>query len=149
MTEQEGRCRDTLGRAGQRQRMWERGRFDVAWSFENGIPIYQQIITELKMQIAAGIYQPDDRLPPVRELAMDAGVNPNTMQRALAQMEQEGVLYTNSTAGRHVASDPEKIRSLRKQIAEDEIARMFGKLQGIGMSKEEITSAVDAWSREA
>ena len=80
---------------------------------------------------------------------MDAGVNPNTMQRALAQMEQEGVLYTNRTAGRHVASDPEKIRSLRKQIAEDEIARMFGKLQGIGMSKEEITSAVDAWSREA
>ncbi|MDY4205761.1 GntR family transcriptional regulator, partial [Porcincola intestinalis] len=67
----------------------------MAWSFENGIPIYQQIITELKMQIAAGTYQPDDRLPPVRELAMDAGVNPNTMQRALAQMEQEGVLYTN------------------------------------------------------
>ena len=100
----------------------------MAWSFENGIPIYQQIITKLKMQIAAGIYQPDDRLPPVRELAMDAGVNPNTMQRALAQMEQEGVLYTNRTAGRHVASDPEKIRSLRKQIAEDEIARMFGKL---------------------
>ena len=95
----------------------------MAWSFENGIPIYQQIITKLKMQIAAGIYQPDDRLPPVRELAMDAGVNPNTMQRALAQMEQEGVLYTNRTAGRHVASDPEKIRSLRKQIAEDEIAR--------------------------
>ena len=115
------------GHAGQRRRMWERGRFDVAWSFENGIPIYQQIITE----------------------AMDAGVNPNTMQRALAQMEQEGVLYTNRTAGRHVASDPEKIRSLRRQIAEDEIARMFGKLQGIGMSKEEITAAVDAWSREA
>ena len=137
------------GHAGQRRRLWERGRFDVAWSFENGIPIYQQIITELKMQIAAGTYQPDDRLPPVRELAMDAGVNPNTMQRALAQMEQEGVLYTNRTAGRHVASDPEKIRSLRRQIAEDEIARMFGKLQGIGMSKEEITAAVDAWSREA
>ena len=124
------------GHAGQRRRLWERGRFDVAWSFENGIPIYQQIITKLK-------------LPPVRELAMDAGVNPNTMQRALAQMEQEGVLYTNRTAGRHVASDPEKIRSLRKQIAEDEIARMFGKLQGIGMSKEEIMAAVDAWSREA
>ena len=137
------------GHAGQRRRLWERGRFDVAWSFENGIPIYQQIITKLKMQIAAGIYQPDDRLPPVRELAMDAGVNPNTMQRALAQMEQEGVLYTNRPAGRHVASDPEKIRSLRKQIAEDEIARMFGKLQGIGMSKEEIMAAVDAWSREA
>ena len=118
----------------------------MAWDFESGIPIYQQIITALKMRIAAGNFEPDEKLPSVRDLAMEAGVNPNTMQRALAQMEQEGFLYTNRTAGRHVASDPEKIALLRKQIAEEEIGRMFGKLQKIGMSRAEIIGAVNSWS---
>ena len=121
----------------------------MEWSFHSNQPIYTQLIEQLTLAILSGEYPTGGKLPAVRELAAEAGVNPNTMQRALAQMEQEGVLYTNRTAGRHVASDPEKIRSLRRQIAEDEIARMFGKLQGIGMSKEEITAAVDAWSREA
>lgn len=117
----------------------------MAWDFANGVPIYQQIISMLKMQIAAGRYGPDEKLPSVRDLAVEAGVNPNTMQRALAQMEQEGFLYTNRTAGRHVTSDPEKIKALRQQLAEGEIERMFRKLQGIGMSREDIVEQVRTW----
>ena len=64
----------------------------MKWEFKSGIPIYLQIISLLKMKIAAGELPPGSQVQPVRELAMEAGVNPNTMQRALTQLEQEGLL---------------------------------------------------------
>lgn len=121
----------------------------MSWNFENGIPIWKQIIDTLKMQIADGRYEPGQKLPSVRDLAMEAGVNPNTMQRALAMMEAEGILYTNRTAGRHVSEDPEIITALRRQIAEAEISRLYEKLEGIGMSDQQIRDAVANWKKVA
>ncbi len=118
----------------------------MAWEFQSGIPIYQQIITALKTQIASGKYRPDEKLPSVRDLAMEAGVNPNTMQRALSRMEQDGFLYTNRTAGRFVASDPAVVETLRRQIAEEEIGRLYARLQEIGMAPDEIAALVNAWT---
>lgn len=120
----------------------------MAWEFQNGVPIYTQIMSILKMKVAAGQYGPDEKLPSVRELAVEAGVNPNTMQRALAEMEREGLFYSNRTAGRHVTGNPEKIRGLKRQLAEEEIRQLFERLQGLGMSREEIVSSVEAWGGE-
>ena len=120
----------------------------MAWEFQNGVPIYQQIITILKLRIAAGKYRPGEKLPSVRDLAVEAGVNPNTMQRALSQMEQEGFLFTNRTAGRHIASDPSIEMTLRGEIAREEIRRLFSKLQEIGMTPEEIAKEVDSYASQ-
>ena len=67
----------------------------MKWEFKNGIPIYLQIIDQIKRQIVSGELAPGSRIPAVRDLAKEAGVNPNTMQRALTQLEQEGLLYTH------------------------------------------------------
>ena len=75
----------------------------MEWKFTDDIPIYQQIMNMLKQEIASGELAPGQKLPSVRELALEAKVNPNTMQKALAELEREGLLYSQRTAGRFVA----------------------------------------------
>ena len=77
----------------------------MEWNFKSGIPIYTQIIDEMTMRIASGYYGPGDKLPSVRDLAMDAGVNPNTMQRALAELERRGLVFSERTSGRFVTKE--------------------------------------------
>ena len=81
----------------------------MTWSFDDNLPIYLQIIRILKYELARGKYQPGEKLPAVRELAMTAGVNPNTMQKALAELERDGLVKSQRTAGRFVTDDKEKI----------------------------------------
>ena len=71
----------------------------MKWQFENGIPIYLQILRKMRTEIASGAYPPGGKLPPVRELALEAGVNPNTMQRAFAELERDGLIHNISDAG--------------------------------------------------
>lgn len=87
------------------------------WKLDDSRPIWQQIAEQLTLLIASGEYAPGSRLPSVRELAASAGVNPNTMQRALAQLEMEGLAWSNRTAGRMVTEDEEKIEATRKRLA--------------------------------
>lgn len=75
----------------------------MAWKFNADSPIYLQIMEEIKLRIAKGVLKPGDKVPPVRDLAITAGVNPNTMQKALSELEREGVLYSQRTAGRFVS----------------------------------------------
>ena len=70
-----------------------------------GIPIYLQIIEKIKAKIISGEWRAGDRVPPVRELSLSFGVNPNTMQRSLSELEREGLLYSERTAGRFVTAD--------------------------------------------
>ena len=72
----------------------------MKWQFRNDAPIYTQLIEQIKVGIVTNIFPPGEKLPSVRDLAADAGVNPNTMQRALSELEQGGLLYTQRTAGR-------------------------------------------------
>ena len=94
----------------------------MKWTFENGIPIYLQILGLLRTEIASGAYPPGGRLPTVRELALEAGVNPNTMQRAFSELERDGLVYR------------------------DFIEEMCTRLIRLGMSTEEIRDAVEAWA---
>jgi DNA-binding transcriptional regulator YhcF (GntR family) len=117
----------------------------MEWNFRNGIPIYTQIIDEMTMRIASGAYKPGDKVPAVRELAMDAGVNPNTMQRALAELERRGLVYSERTSGRFVTKEEAVLKTLHEELAKKYFEELAAKLRKIGMSGEEITGAVKRW----
>ena len=74
----------------------------MGWKFQTDRPIYAQLVEQVKQKMIAGVYPPGGKMPSVRELAAEASVNPNTMQRAFSQLEQEGLLYTQRTSGRFV-----------------------------------------------
>ena len=117
----------------------------MEWNFRNGIPIYTQIIDEMTMRIASGAYKPGDKVPAVRELAMDAGVNPNTMQRALAELERRGLVYSERTSGRFITNEESVLKDLREDLAKHYFDELTEKLSKIGMDHEDIRSAVGSW----
>lgn len=121
----------------------------MAWDFRNGIPIYLQIVEEMKARIASGSLPPGSRIPPVRELAATAGVNPNTMQRALTSLEQEGLLYAQRTSGRYVTEDAEIMKELRSELSEKYVRELFEQLTSLGMTREEIVAEVSSWKPES
>ena len=117
------------------------------WSFKEGLPIYTQLIEQIKMHIARGEFKPGDQIPSVRELAMEAGVNPNTMQRALSELEREGLLYSIRTSGRFVTEDGGKLSELKRSLAINFIGDMFGNLRNLGMDDNDIIAAVQHFTK--
>ncbi len=114
----------------------------MIWQFTNGAPIYAQLIHQIKQGIVSGIFPPGERLPSVRDLAMEAGVNPNTMQRALAELERDGLVYTQRTAGRFVTEDEEMIETAKRSLAETQIQAFLTAMTRLGYQKEEILTLV-------
>ena len=106
--------------------------------FQSNIPIYLQIIDTIKLQIVSGRLQPGDKLASVRDLAMEYGVNPNTMQKALSELEWEKLLYTMRTAGRYVTEDAALIAQLRAELAQTRITHFMHELQQLGYQNAEI-----------
>ena len=102
--------------------------------FDASRPIYAQLVERLKARILAGTYPPGGHLDSVRDLAAAAGVNPNTMQRALAQLETEGLVRTERTAGRYVTEDTALIEQLRADTARTLASDFLEKMRGIGYS---------------
>ncbi|WP_154027918.1 GntR family transcriptional regulator [Olsenella uli] len=120
----------------------------VPWDFAEGSPIWRQIAVRIKSDVAGGRLAPGEKIASVRDLAVQAGVNPNTMQRALAQLEQEGILRTERTSGRYVTEDAAVLDVLRGQLASGIIADLYRKLRAIGMDDDQIVAAVAAWKDE-
>lgn len=107
------------------------------WKLNNDRPIWPQLSQQLARRIIAGVYPPGSRLPAVRELAAEAGVNPNTMQRALAQLEQEGLARADRTAGRLVTQDAAVLEAARLREAEAVIRDYFEAMSALGYSREQ------------
>lgn len=116
----------------------------MEWHIRADLPIYAQLIFQIKLAIVSGEYLPGERLASVRELAMDAGVNPNTMKRALQELEREGMVYTQRTSGRFVTEDTKVIESAKKHLAEDRIKDFLEQMGRLGYPKEEILSLLKA-----
>lgn len=114
----------------------------MAWQFRNDIPIYTQLIAQIQQQIVSGALLPGERLPSVRDLAAEAGVNPNTMQRALMEMEREELVYSQRTAGRFVTEDGERIRQLRESLARNRVKEFLEGMYQMGFHLDEITAFV-------
>lgn len=117
------------------------------WTIQDGLPIWQQLCQQLTLAIATGHYPPGGRIPPVRELALEAGVNPNTMQRALAQLEQDNLVITNRTAGRTVTQDDTVLKSLQKNLANTAIDQYFAHMIQLGFTRQEAITLLS--EREA
>ncbi len=107
------------------------------WNFVGGIPIWSQLCDKLRQSIILGVYKPNERMPGVRELAAEAQVNPNTMQRALARLEEEGMLITHGTSGRFVSGNEEMLHRARKIMVSDAANDYLHKCAELGISREE------------
>ncbi len=109
----------------------------MAWDLDNGRPIYAQLVERIQMQIVSGLYPPGSRLPSVRELAAVAAVNPNTMQKAFAELERSGLIVTQRTNGRTVTEDAELIRDIRAGLAQEHVENFLTRIRELGYTGQE------------
>lgn len=105
---------------------------------KENMPIYFQIMNRVREAIAAGELKPGDKIASVRDLAADFEVNPNTMQRALTELEREGLLLSERTQGRYVTSDAKAIEELRKDIARQAADSFRREMAALGFNEEEM-----------
>ena len=117
----------------------------MQWQFSNDAPIYTQLIQQVKVGIVTGAFPPGERLPSGRDLATEAGVNPNTMQRALAELERDGLVYSQRTAGRFVTEDNTMINQAKRSLAERHVKTFLEAMLRLGFQKDEI---IDLISKE-
>lgn len=114
----------------------------MQWQFSNDAPIYTQLIQQVKIGIVTGAFPPGERLPSVRDLATEAGVNPNTMQRALAELERDGLVYSQRTAGRFVTEDNTMINAAKRSLAQRHVKTFLEAMLRLGFQREEIISLI-------
>lgn len=115
----------------------------MAWQFTSSRPIYQQIVDEIELRILNGTYEMGMRLPSVRDLAMLAAVNPNTMQRALSELEEMGLLTTQRNAGRTVTTDEEAVKRARSAKADLLMETFLLQMKSLGLTKEEAIKRLE------
>ena len=116
----------------------------MQWQFSNDAPIYTQLIQQVKVGIVTGAFPPGERLPSVRDLATEAGVNPNTMQRALAELERDGLVYSQRTAGRFVTEDNIMINQAKRSLAERHVKTFLEAMLRLGFRREEIINLIES-----
>ena len=114
----------------------------MSWTLDNDRPIYLQLMERIQMDIIAGVYQPGDKLPSVRDLALEAAVNPNTMQKALSELERSGLVYSQRTSGRFITEDTEMLTQMKKELATEHIQEFFQKMEQLGFSRAELLTLV-------
>lgn len=110
----------------------------MAWNIQTDRPIYLQLMEQMKLRIISGVYQTGDKLPSVRDLASEASVNPNTMQKALSELERCGLIYTNRTTGRYITEETEMISQMKYDIASHYLEDFLGNMKQLGFSSEEV-----------
>lgn len=109
----------------------------MAWELDNDRPIYAQLVDRIQMQIVSGQYPPGGKLPSVRDLAAEASVNPNTMQKAFAELERSGLIVTQRTNGRNVTEDEQRIKDIKESLAKAQVDRFFARMKELGYTESE------------
>ena len=120
----------------------------MAWALDSGRPIYAQIIERVQLAIITGHYKPGEKLPSVRELASEAAVNPNTMQKALSELEQSGLLYSQRTSGRFITEDTDLIHRMKNSLATMQVREFIRKMRQLGLGDEEILQLIHTIMKE-
>jgi DNA-binding transcriptional regulator YhcF (GntR family) len=114
----------------------------MQWELDSERPVYIQLIEQIQAGIISGHFKPGDKLPSVRDLAADATVNPNTMQKALVDLERTGLIYTNRTSGRFITSDEAMIKKLKEQSAVELVQEFIERMKQHGFEPEETLAYV-------
>ena len=120
----------------------------MQWQFSNEMPIYSQLVEQIKIGIVSGMFPPGERLPSVRDLATEAGVNPNTMQRAMTELERDGLVYSQRTAARFVTEDHAVIEAAKRDLAQRHIHAFLAAMLRLGYGREEIISLLEQEHQE-
>lgn len=120
----------------------------MEWQFDSNMPIYTQLVDKIKLAIVSGEYTRGQRLAAVRDLASEAGVNPNTMQRAFQDLERLGLVYTQRSNGRFVTEDEDVIETTKKALAEASIRSFMDSMQRIGYTREDIIRLLESSEKE-
>ena len=121
----------------------------MAWKFTSDAPIYIQIMDEIKLRIARGKLKAGDKVPPVRELAVMAGVNPNTMQKALSELEREGILYSQRTSGRFVSDTNDYEADVKSDVGKKYVKAYVDEMRLLRYSDDELVEAVRQYIAES
>lgn len=116
----------------------------MAWDLDADRPIYAQLVERIQMQIVSGQYPAGGKLSSVRELAAVAAVNPNTMQKAFAELERSGLIITQRTNGRTVTEDQQKIRDIKEALAQEHVNNFFTKMKELGYTEQEAIELLSA-----
>lgn len=120
----------------------------MAWDFKSDRPIYTQVLEKIRFHIISGIYPAGSKLPSVRDLAAEASVNPNTMQKALSELERSGLIYSQRTSGRYVTEDENMIKKVREDMATEQIRDFFKLMKDLGYSPEETVALIEKIVKE-
>ena len=121
----------------------------MEWKFRSDLPIYSQLVEQISLGIVSGEFPPGAKLPSVRDLAMEAGVNPNTMQRALQELEREGMVYSQRTAGRFVTEDVKQIERAKRAFAAEHIRVFLEGMGSLGYDRAEILALLQEEKEDA
>ncbi len=120
----------------------------MLWKFTGDRPVYQQIMEQIRSATLAGTYSPGARIPPVRDLATEAKVNPNTMQRALMELEREGLLVSCGTIGRFVTDDPVILERTKNAAIHTAVRASAAQFRALGLTMEQAAAMLLALQQE-
>ena len=120
----------------------------MAWPFTSRAPVYLQIVSRIRADILSGVYRPDQQIPSVRQLAFEAGVNPNTMQKAFAVLEAERLFVTRGTVGRFITTDTDVLDHARQVLHRETVARLMDEAQAVGISPDQLIEGIRAYAAE-
>lgn len=115
----------------------------MGYNFANDKPIFLQLADVIKSDIVSGKFKITEKLPSVRDFAFQFGINPNTVQKALQILEDEGLIYTDRTNGKFVSVSQDKISVTKKQIITQEINAFFEKMKTMGLTECEIIKIIN------
>lgn len=118
------------------------------WQFDSSMPIYTQLVYKIELAIVSGEFVRGQRLSAVRDMAAEAGVNPNTMQRAFQELERQGLVYTQRSSGRYVTEDMTVIENTKQALARENIKSFMDSMRRIGYRREEIIRLLESSERE-
>lgn len=116
---------------------------NMAWSFSSDRPVYLQIAERIIMSVLSGEYEAGEQIPSVRQLALEAAVNPNTVQHAFAELESEGVIISQGTVGRYVTEDTRIIEGCRKKMAEQIVRNFVESIEQLSITKEQMLAMIE------
>ena len=114
----------------------------ISLDYQSRTPIYEQIVLEIERYVALGILKTEDQLPSIRELATELGINPNTVKKAYGLLEAKGVIVTLSTKGTYISINTEKVTQEKIESKIQEIKKIIGELETLGVSKVEVLEKI-------
>ena len=118
------------------------------WHFNSDMPIYTQLISQIKFAIVSGELPPGERMSTVRDLASEAGVNPNTMQRAFQELEREGLVFSQRSSGRFVTEDVSNIEKAKMALAQEHISKFISSMERLGYDRAKIIALLEEKNEE-